>query len=30
MQLAMFEKRADKIFTWVQNSLDEKIRKLRA
>lgn len=29
LQLAMFEKRADKIFTWVQQALDEKIRMLR-
>jgi len=29
LQLAMFEKRADKIFTWIQQGLDEKVRKTR-
>lgn len=29
LQLAMFDKRADKIFTWIQQALDEKVRKTR-
>ena len=27
--LAVFDKRADKIFTWIQQSLDEKVRETR-
>jgi len=29
MALAMFEKRADKVFTWIQQALDMKIRQRR-
>jgi hypothetical protein len=29
LQLAMFEKRCDKIFTWIQQALDEKVRRTR-
>lgn len=29
MQLAMLDKRCDKIFTWVQLALDEKVRMAR-
>jgi hypothetical protein len=29
LQLAMFDKRADKIFTWIQQALDEKVRQKR-
>jgi hypothetical protein len=29
VQIAMFEKRADKIFTWIQQELDEKVRQER-
>jgi hypothetical protein len=29
LQLAMFDKMADKIFTWIQQALDEKVRKAR-
>lgn len=29
LQLAMFDKRADKVFTWLQQALDEKVRKNR-
>ena len=29
LQLAMFDKMADKIFTWLQQALDEKVRKTR-
>ena len=28
-RMLMFEKRADKIFTWVQSALDEKVRMAR-
>ena len=27
--LAMFEKRADKVFSWIQQALEEKVRKSR-
>lgn len=29
LQLAMFDKRADKVFTWIQQALDEKVRQKR-
>lgn len=29
MQLAVFDKRADKIFSWIQQALDDKVRKSR-
>ena len=29
LQLAMFEKRADKVFTWLERALDEKVRHQR-
>ena len=29
LQLVMFDKRADKIFTWIQQGLDEKVRMTR-
>lgn len=29
LQLAMFDKMADKIFTWIQQGLDEKVRTTR-
>jgi len=29
LQLAMFDKRADKVFTWIQQALDEKVRRQR-
>jgi len=29
IQIAVFEKRCDKIFTWIQHALDEKIRQHR-
>jgi phosphoheptose isomerase len=29
VQLAMFDKRADKVFSWIQQALDEKVRKTR-
>lgn len=27
--LAVFEKRCDKVFSWIQQALDEKVRKSR-
>ncbi len=29
LQIAMFDKQCDKIFTWIQQTLDEKVRKTR-
>ena len=29
LQLVIFDKRADKTFTWLQQALDEKVRKTR-
>jgi hypothetical protein len=29
LQLAIFEKRADKVFTWIERALDEKVRHQR-
>jgi len=29
LQLAMFDKKADKIFTWIQQALDKKVRMAR-
>jgi len=29
LQLAMFDKKADKIFTWIQQALDQKVRMAR-
>lgn len=29
LQLAMFSRRADKVFTWIQQALDEKVRRVR-
>ena len=29
VQLAVFEKRCDKIYTWIQKALDEKVRQCR-
>ena len=29
VQVAMFEKRADKVFTWIQQKLEEKVRQAR-
>ena len=29
VQLAMFDKRTDKVFTWLQQALDEKVRRTR-
>jgi hypothetical protein len=29
LQLAMFDKRVDKVFTWIQQALDEKVRRER-
>ena len=29
VQLAVFEKRCDKIFTWIQQALDKKVRQCR-
>ena len=28
-QLAMFDKRCDKVFTWIQQALEEKVRRAR-
>lgn len=30
VQLAVFEKRCDKIFTWIQQALDGKVRQCRS
>ena len=29
LQIAMFNKSADKVFTWIQQALDEKVRQVR-
>ena len=29
LQIAMFRKRADKVFSWIQKALDEKVRQQR-
>src|SRR4030042_1652738 len=29
LQLSMFDKRVDKVFTWIQQALDEKVRRVR-
>ena len=29
LQISMFDKRADKVFSWIQQALDEKVRKTR-
>lgn len=29
LQLAMFNQRCDKVFTWIQQALEEKVRKTR-
>ena len=29
LQLSIFDKRCDKVFTWIQQALDDKVRKSR-